>query len=288
MHRYPNAIPISARSGLGIANLEAAVSDALSRSFLDLDVEFGVENGRMLAYLAANGEVLSKTFHDTRVVVHCRISQHFLSRMENDGVVVRGHEENNGKVLYSSRSVVRESFVYDIDTAKLRAAGVPVHPILQHRWPAKDMSNDQATESGEYKEYAFWSSWEGEGRVFVKPEGKPRWTYKSVGLNNVSGYPYGFFWLPAFVVQDSEGRELLSFNRTNRFVRSTFEVKEGDRVIGTIRQESFLWTKYTWDFGSGQRCTFRMPLFTAFCAGTLDQADRSWLDAAPQPMVCPV
>ncbi len=97
MHRYPNAIPISARSGNGIADLEAAVSDALSRSFLDLDVEFGVENGRMLAYLAANGEVLSKTFHDTRVVVHCRISQHFLSRMENDGVVVRPHENHNGK-----------------------------------------------------------------------------------------------------------------------------------------------------------------------------------------------
>ena len=95
--RYPNAIPISARSGLGIANLEAAVSDALSSSFLDLDVEFGVDNGRMLAYLAANGEVLSKTFHDTRVVVHCRISQHFMSRMENDGVVVRAHEGHNGQ-----------------------------------------------------------------------------------------------------------------------------------------------------------------------------------------------
>ena len=99
MNRYPNAIPISARSGLGIANLATAVSDALSRSFLDLDVEMGVDNGRMLAYLAANGEVLSKTFHDTRVVVHCRISQHFLSRMENDGVVVRPHEGQNGQPL---------------------------------------------------------------------------------------------------------------------------------------------------------------------------------------------
>jgi GTP-binding protein HflX len=97
MHRYPNAIPISARSGLGIENLEAAVSDALSRSFHDIDVELGVDNGRMLAYLAANGEVLSKTFNDSKVVVHCRISQHFLSRMENDGVVVRPHENHNGQ-----------------------------------------------------------------------------------------------------------------------------------------------------------------------------------------------
>ncbi len=97
LNRYPNAIPISARSGEGMANLAAAVSAALSRSFLDIDVEMGVENGRMLAYLAAHGEVLSKTFHDSRVVVHCRISQHFLSRMENDGVVIRPREGHNGQ-----------------------------------------------------------------------------------------------------------------------------------------------------------------------------------------------
>jgi GTPase len=99
MHRHPNAIPISARSGFGIDHLENAVSDALSRSFHDIDVELGVDNGRMLAYLAANGEVLSKTFHDSRVVVHCRISQHFLSRIENDGVVVRPHENHNVQPL---------------------------------------------------------------------------------------------------------------------------------------------------------------------------------------------
>jgi GTP-binding protein HflX len=97
LNRYPNAIPISARSGQGMANLAAAVSHALSRSFLDIEVEMGLDNGRMLAYLAAHGEVLSKTFHDSRVVVHCRISQHFVSRMENDGVVIRPHGMDNGQ-----------------------------------------------------------------------------------------------------------------------------------------------------------------------------------------------
>ena len=59
--RYPDAVPISARSGLRAGpNLAAAVSEALSRSFLDVDVEMGVENGRLLAYLAAHGEVFSK------------------------------------------------------------------------------------------------------------------------------------------------------------------------------------------------------------------------------------
>jgi GTP-binding protein HflX len=98
LSRYPNAIAISARSGQGMAGLAAAVSAALSRSFLDIDVEMGVDNGRMLAYLAAHGEVLSKTFHDSRVVVHCRISQHFMSRMENDGVVIRPRESHNGQL----------------------------------------------------------------------------------------------------------------------------------------------------------------------------------------------
>ena len=44
--------------------MAAAVSEALSRSFLDVDVETGVDNGRLLAYLAAHGEVLSKQYHD--------------------------------------------------------------------------------------------------------------------------------------------------------------------------------------------------------------------------------
>ena len=75
-------MPISARTGFGLANLAAAVSEALSRSFLDVDVEMGVDNGRLLAYLAAHGEVLSKQFHDSRVVVHCRIPKHYLDRIQ--------------------------------------------------------------------------------------------------------------------------------------------------------------------------------------------------------------
>ncbi len=97
LNRYPSAIAVSARSGLGLENLAAAVSAALTSSFLDIDVEMGVDNGRMLAYLAAHGEVLSKTFHDSHVVVHCRISQHFMSRIENDGVVIRRRDGHNGQ-----------------------------------------------------------------------------------------------------------------------------------------------------------------------------------------------
>ena len=90
--RYPHAIPISARGGSGLSRLAAAVSEALSRSFRDVDVEMDVGNGRMLAYLAAHGEVLSKKYFDERVSVHCRISVQFLGQIQEDGVVVRDRD----------------------------------------------------------------------------------------------------------------------------------------------------------------------------------------------------
>jgi GTP-binding protein HflX len=91
LRRYPNAVPISARSGTGIGPLSQAVSEALSRAFRDVDVEFGIDNGRLMAYLAAHSEVLSKQFHATRVVVHCRIPQQCLGRISLDEAAIRPH-----------------------------------------------------------------------------------------------------------------------------------------------------------------------------------------------------
>jgi GTP-binding protein HflX len=91
LNRYPDAIPVSARSGEGLPQLAAAVSDALSRTFVDVDVEMGVDNGRLLAYLAAKGEVLSKHYTDSRVIVHCRIAQYHLSRIGGEAFSVRPH-----------------------------------------------------------------------------------------------------------------------------------------------------------------------------------------------------
>jgi len=89
LNRYPNAVPISARNGHGLSQLANAVSEALSRSFVDVDVETGVENGRLMAYLAAHGEVLSKQYCGNRVIVHCRIPQRYLGALNKDGVLIR-------------------------------------------------------------------------------------------------------------------------------------------------------------------------------------------------------
>lgn len=86
--RYPNAVPISAASGQGLDQLAHAVSDALSRSFVDVDVEAGVDNGKLIAFLAAHAEVLSQRFAEDKVYIHCRIPPKHLGRVRDNGVVV--------------------------------------------------------------------------------------------------------------------------------------------------------------------------------------------------------
>ncbi len=101
MQRYPAALPISARTGEGLSRLAAAVSDALTQHFLDVDVELDVSNGRLLAYLAQHGEVLSRTYSDDRVSVHCRMPRKYLAPIPADEARIRlrrtGQElERNG------------------------------------------------------------------------------------------------------------------------------------------------------------------------------------------------
>ncbi len=103
MSRYPHAVPLSARTGFGLSNLAAAVSEALSRSFLDVDVETGVENGRLLAYLAAHGEILSKQYRDSRVVIHCRLPSRHLDHIRGASLGVRPHH-NGGPPLVATPS----------------------------------------------------------------------------------------------------------------------------------------------------------------------------------------
>jgi GTP-binding protein HflX len=111
--RYPNAIPVSAAEGLDLESLAIAVSDALSRSFRDVDVETGVENGKLMAFLAAQGEILSKRFNDHRVTIHCRVPQKCLGRINEPNTVVRPHEDNRG----STSSAASQDPLNDTDPA---------------------------------------------------------------------------------------------------------------------------------------------------------------------------
>jgi GTP-binding protein HflX len=90
-NRYPHAVPISAYTGEGVDKLSLTVSQALSHNFLDLDVETGVENGRLLAMLSSHGEVLSKRYTDSRVIVHCRVPQRAMGHFRGVDALIRPH-----------------------------------------------------------------------------------------------------------------------------------------------------------------------------------------------------
>ena len=89
LRRYPNGVPVSARTGEGLSALAAAVSDGLSRSFREVDIETDVSNGRLLAYLAAHGEILSRSYQKSRVMIHCRLPQKYLGRIQQQETEVR-------------------------------------------------------------------------------------------------------------------------------------------------------------------------------------------------------
>lgn len=116
LRNYPHAIPVSAKTGQGLTRLGTSVSEALTQHFLDVDVETGVDNGRLLAYLARHGEILSRTFAGDRVSVHCRLPKKYAGRIRPDEAAVRlrqphdsvrgnGHAAANGEADSDDRRV---------------------------------------------------------------------------------------------------------------------------------------------------------------------------------------
>ena len=97
MNRYPNAVPVSAQKRTGFDQLGYRVSDALSRSFRDVDVETGVENGRLMAFLSAHGDVLSKRCVGLRMIIHCRIPYKYLGRITDPDTAIRFRDETDNQ-----------------------------------------------------------------------------------------------------------------------------------------------------------------------------------------------
>ena len=112
--RYPLAIPMSARTGEGLSRLAAAVSDALTHHFVDVDVEADVSNGRLLASLAKNTEILSRTYTDGRVSVHCRVPRKFLGQISSDEATVRLRRNGNGSTNGNGHAIVNGERIDDV------------------------------------------------------------------------------------------------------------------------------------------------------------------------------
>jgi GTP-binding protein HflX len=99
--RYPNAVSISAYTGAGLGEFAHAVSDALSKTFLDIDLETGIDNGKLMAFVAAHGEILSQRYGEERAFIHCRIPPRHFGRLRETGATIHirnGSVNGNGKV----------------------------------------------------------------------------------------------------------------------------------------------------------------------------------------------
>jgi GTP-binding protein HflX len=89
VERYPSAVTVSAVTGDGMDHLTRAVSDMLTVNFVDADVEMAIDNGRLAAFIAQHGEILSRTHHGDRTSIHCRMPRKYLGRISDTEATIR-------------------------------------------------------------------------------------------------------------------------------------------------------------------------------------------------------
>jgi len=91
---HRDSVCISAARGDGIDRLEQAVRESLHERSLDAQIETGVENGKVLAYLAQHAQILSRNYEEDRVVLECRLPKRCLDFLYENGADVRssGHQ----------------------------------------------------------------------------------------------------------------------------------------------------------------------------------------------------
>ncbi len=87
---------MSAVSGEGIDKLTQAVSDALSINFVDADIELAIDNGRLAAFIAKHGEILSRTHSGDRTTIHCRMPRKYLGRIDHREANIRERSRTLG------------------------------------------------------------------------------------------------------------------------------------------------------------------------------------------------
>jgi len=94
---HRDSVTISASGGDGLDRLEQAVREALNERALDAQVEIGVENGRVLAYLAQHAQIQHRTYDEDRVALQCRLPRRCLDFLSENGARVN----TDGERLYA-------------------------------------------------------------------------------------------------------------------------------------------------------------------------------------------
>ncbi|HEV3120616.1 MAG TPA: GTPase HflX [Isosphaeraceae bacterium] len=94
---HAEAVPVSAARGEGLEQLEQAVRSALHERALEAEVETGVGNGRVLAYLAQHAQIRDRSYDEDRVLLRCRLPRRCVNFLHEHGAQVR----TNGERLYA-------------------------------------------------------------------------------------------------------------------------------------------------------------------------------------------
>ncbi|HEY1684834.1 MAG TPA: GTPase HflX [Tepidisphaeraceae bacterium] len=78
---YPDAIPISAKSGRGLGELGAAVAQFISTQYVEAVLEADSGNGRLLAFLEAHCRIHQRDFFDSRVRLQASVPRRTLAEL---------------------------------------------------------------------------------------------------------------------------------------------------------------------------------------------------------------
>jgi GTP-binding protein HflX len=82
----PEAICISAKTGLGLDKLAAVIEDKYKGSELLLKLQTSQANGKVQSFLRANGEIISENYSDNIVTIEAKLGKNRLADLKKLGV----------------------------------------------------------------------------------------------------------------------------------------------------------------------------------------------------------
>lgn len=89
LDRYPHAIPVSAKTREGFDSFIARVGEALSREFLDIEVDLEHADGRLLSYLSEKSEVVSRHYGEKFFTLCVRIPAGAMGPVRRSAIAIR-------------------------------------------------------------------------------------------------------------------------------------------------------------------------------------------------------
>jgi GTP-binding protein HflX len=84
---HPAAIPVSARTGMGLEKLTKAVHAFVLGQQVEVTLEADVANGRLLSYIESHSRIQDRQFHDSKVTLRAVMGKRTLADLSRNGQV---------------------------------------------------------------------------------------------------------------------------------------------------------------------------------------------------------